>query len=184
MPKCPISQVTVPNFHSSQVPNVPTYPIFQVLKIPSQVPKVPTYPRSQVPKFLCTQVPKKVFEKSYIGTYCCRLHQYEIPNALPATSRCEMDVTFAGNSNEVTPWCKIEFNYRNDFDNYTRWKLREVIKVVVYLYNFFSVLLAWYKSKDCMSIDNGIFWENKASVSKKKFPVVFHWCSAGMKFIV
>ena len=100
------------------------------------------------------------------------------------TSRCEMDVTFAGNSNEVTPWCKIEFNYRNDFDNYTRWKLREVIKVVVYLYNFFSVLLAWYKSKDCMSIDNGIFWENKASVSKKKFPVVFHWCSAGMKFIV
>ena len=40
-----------------------------------------------------------------------------------------MDVTFAGNSNEVTP-CKIEFNYRNNFDNYTRWKLREVIKVV------------------------------------------------------
>ena len=50
-----------------------------------------------------------------------------------------MDVTFAGNSNEVTP-CKIEFNYRNDFDNYTRWKLREVIKVVVYLYNFFFCL--------------------------------------------
>ena len=84
-----------------------------------------------------------------------------------------MDVTFAGNSNEVTPWCKIEFNYRNDFDNYTRWKLREVIKVVVYLYNFFSVLLAWYKSKDCMSIDNGIFWENKASVSKKKISGCF-----------
>ena len=168
-------------FPSTQITHIPNFPS---MYSSSQVPKVPTYPRSQVPKFLCTQVPKKVFEKSYIGTYCCRLHQYEIPNALPATSRCEMDVTFAGNSNEVTPWCKIEFNYRNDFDNYTRWKLREVIKVVVYLYNFFSVLLAWYKSKDCMSIDNGIFWENKASVSKKKFPVVFHWCSAGMKFIV
>ena len=42
-----------------------------------------------------------------------------------------MDVTFAENSNEVTP-CKIEFNYRNNFDNYTRWKLRKVIKVALF----------------------------------------------------
>ena len=100
VPNIPSSRSQFSQFPSTQSTHIPNFPS---MYSSSQVPKVPTYPRSQVPKFLCTQVPKKVFEKSYIGTYCCRLHQYEIPNALPATSRCEMDVTFAGNSNEVTP---------------------------------------------------------------------------------
>ena len=84
-----------------------------------------------------------------------------------------MDVTFAGNSNEVTPWCKIEFNYRNDFDNYTRWKLREVIKVVVYLYNFFLSCLHDIKVRiACQSI-MGFFEKTKLLFRKKNFRSFF-----------
>ena len=83
MPKRPSAQV--PKYLSTQVPRfpnaqVPDYPSFQVPKFPST--QIPRYPSIQDPKFLCTTVPRKVFEKSYTDTYCCRLHKYEIPNAL------------------------------------------------------------------------------------------------------
>ena len=79
------------------------------------------------------------------------------------TSRCEMDVTFAGNSNEVTP-CKIEFNYRNDFDNYTRWKLREVIKVVQDFFSAACMILSIRIA--CRSI-MGFFEKTKLLFRKK-----------------
>ena len=83
VPKRPSAQV--PKYLSTQVPRFPTaqvhdYPSTQILKYPNF--QVPMNPSIQDPKFLCTTGPRKVFEKSYIDTYCCRLHQYEIPNAL------------------------------------------------------------------------------------------------------
>ena len=106
--KCP--SIHVPKFQSIQVPK---FPSSQVPKIPNcQVSKFPSsgspiwylrlsvfrvifihfffftsflgnlFPKSQFPMFLLrSHVPK--FPKTYIGTYCCRLHQYEFPNALP-----------------------------------------------------------------------------------------------------
>ena len=64
----------------------------------TQSSQVPKFLNTKVPKFPCIpknssfQDPKKVVEKSCVGTYCCRLHQYEFPTALPGWEKWRFGV--------------------------------------------------------------------------------------------
>ena len=70
---CPSAQV--PKYLSTQVPR---FPNAQVPDYPST--QIPKYPRSYVPQ--CLERSLKNLIQIHIAAGRCRLHQYEIPNAL------------------------------------------------------------------------------------------------------